>query len=254
MLKFSICAEMFFRELPYEDRVKQISKAGFKYVEFWKYSSKDWKAIQKINQEYNLQITAFCAEGINLVNPELKSQNIVGLKQSIDKAVETGVSVIIITVGQASPELSRKTQHQAIVQSLGEVATYLKDKDIIMCLEPLNTLVDHQGYFLDSTSEAVQICDEVGCEKIKILYDIYHMQIMEGNIIDTLKKFKDCIGHIHTANVPGRHELDLGELNYQIIFDTLQEIGYKGYVGMEYSPTLPDQQSLERMKKLYERG
>jgi len=251
MPKLSVCAEMFFNELSYEDRVKEIGKTGFEYVEFWKYSSKNWEAIQKITKEYNLQIVAFCAEGTNLVNPDLEAQNIDGLKQSVDKAVETGVPALIVTVGQALPELSREIQHQAIVQSLKGVVSYLQDKNVVLCIEPLNTLVDHKGYFLDSTTEAVQMCDEVGCEKVKILYDIYHMQIMEGNIIDTIKQFKDYIGHFHTANVPGRHELDRGELNYQAIFDVVDEIGYKEYVGMEYKPTLPHQQSLEGMKKLH---
>jgi hydroxypyruvate isomerase len=117
-----------------------------------------------------------------------------------------------------------------------------------LLLEPLNSVVDHVGYFLDSAKLALQVVRDVGSPNLKLLYDIYHMQIMEGNIVQTISENIQSIGHVHCAGVPGRHELYLGELNYQNIFDKIDELNYEGYVGLEYFPTMKSEESLERLR------
>ena len=117
----------------------------------------------------------------------------------------------------------------------------------MLVIEPLNTYVDHAGYYLWSSDEAFQIVGEVNSPNIKVLFDIYHQQIMEGNIIPRIRKNINSIGHFHAAGSPGRHELDSGEINYPNIFEAIGEAGYTGYIGLEYFP-LKD--AVEGLKKL----
>ena len=119
-------------------------------------------------------------------------------------------------------------------------------------LEALNSLVDHKGYYLDSSAVGFEIVKCVGCDNIKLLYDIYHMQIMEGNIIENITRNIDLIGHIHAAGVPGRHEPHLGENDYRFILKAVEKAGYKGFFGLEYFPSYDSRQSLADVKKYLE--
>ena len=107
---------------------------------------------------------------------------------------------------------------------------------ITLVLEPLNTLVDHKNYFLSDPDRAFELIDAVASGNVKLLFDIYHMQIMKGNVIERLQKNIDRIGYIHAADVPGRHEPGTGELSYKNIFAALKEAGYNGFIGFELSP------------------
>jgi len=109
--------------------------------------------------------------------------------------------------------------------------------------------VDHPGYFLDSAKEEAKIIREINHPNVRLLYDIYHMQIMEGSIISTIEKNIDIIGHFHAAGVPGRGELYLGELNYPCIIKRIDELGYDGYIGLEYFPSIDSEASLRRIKE-----
>ena len=103
-------------------------------------------------------------------------------------------------------------------------------------IEPLNTLVDHPGYYLTQSAEAFDIIDAVDSQHVKVIYDIYHQQIMEGNLIPTITQNINRIGHFHSAGHPGRHELDCGEINYPDIIQAIAQTEYKGWFGVEYFP------------------
>ncbi len=132
---------------------------------------------------------------------------------------------------------------------MNQASKVIEKENIILVLEPLNTLIDHPGYFLDSAKEGVKIIREIDRPNIRLLYDIYHMQIMEGNIISTIEENIDIIGHFHAAGVPGRHELYSGELNYPNIIKRIDELGYKGCIGLEYFPSINSAESLRKIKK-----
>jgi hydroxypyruvate isomerase len=108
-------------------------------------------------------------------------------------------------------------------------------------MELLNSKVDHADYMCDRTEWGVALSEMIGSEKFQLLYDIYHMQIMEGDVIDTIKKYSDYIGHYHTGGVPGRHEInDSQELNYPAIVKAIHETGFTGYIAQEFIPTYED--------------
>jgi hydroxypyruvate isomerase len=121
---------------------------------------------------------------------------------------------------------------------LKRVMSFAEEKKIMVCMELLNSKVDHKDYMCDHTKWGVELVKAVGSPRFKLLYDIYHMQIMEGDVIRTIRDNKEHIAHYHTGGVPGRHEIDeTQELHYPAIMKALLEVGYTGYVGQEFIPT-----------------
>jgi hydroxypyruvate isomerase len=121
---------------------------------------------------------------------------------------------------------------------------------ITLIVEPLNTLVNHAGYYLNYTREAFEIMREVASPYVKILFDIYHVQIMEGNLIDTIRKNIGHIGHFHVGDVPGRHEPGTGEINYRNVFKAIGELGFRDFVAMEYMPSKDAMTTLAEVRAL----
>ena len=119
-----------------------------------------------------------------------------------------------------------------------------------MVVEPLNLRVDHQGYFLSGSDEAAEILKEVGSPNVKMLFDIYHQQITEGDLIRRIQKYLPCIGHFHAAGNPGRHELYQSEINYPYVFQAIENEAYEGYMGLEYFPEDAPEAGLVYAKKV----
>lgn len=137
------------------------------------------------------------------------------------------------------------------VEGLKKIVGYAEKKKVNICLEYLNSKVNHPDYMFDHMAWGVEVCKRVGSERVKILYDIYHAQIMEGDIIRTIKNNIQYIGHFHTAGNPGRHELDDNqELCYRGIMKAIAETGYDGYVGHEFIPTRDPLESLAEAARI----
>lgn len=145
-------------------------------------------------------------------------------------------NVIVFSGNRAG--LDDKTGAEITAEGLRRVAGAAEDAGVTLTLELLNSKVDHKDYQADRTAWGVEVCKMVGSPRVKLLYDIYHMQIMEGDIIRTIRDNHDFFSHYHTAGNPGRHELDeRQELNYVAILRTLRDVGYEGYVSHEFLPT-----------------
>ena len=151
-----------------------------------------------------------------------------------------GTNVLISQVGDFLEGVPRVAQHESLVEGLREVAPLLEQSGITLVIEPLNERVNHPGYYLVRSDEAFQIIDEVNSNNIKVVFDIYHQQISEGDLIENIRKNIKKIGHFHAAGNPGRHELQKGEIAYAYVFDQIQAMGFTGYVGLEYWPTQSD--------------
>jgi hydroxypyruvate isomerase len=117
---------------------------------------------------------------------------------------------------------------------------------VTLLLEPLNTTYDHAGYWLVSSDRGALICRTLGSSRMRVLFDCYHMQIMEGDLINHIERNLDVIGHFHSAGVPGRHELFTGEINYPFLLAEIERLGYTGVFGLEYAPSLDDETSLRK--------
>jgi hydroxypyruvate isomerase len=163
------------------------------------------------------------------------------LTERIDATAAAGFASVI-TFSGFRRGLSDEVGMKNMVDGLKKIAGHAEKKKVTLCLEMLNSRVaiemkGHPDYFCDDMDRSVEICRRVGSERVKVLFDIYHVQIMHGDVITRLRQYKDWIGHYHTAGVPGRNEIDDSqELNYRPIMKAIAETGYRGFVGQEFIP------------------
>ncbi|HUX75454.1 MAG TPA: TIM barrel protein [Anaerolineae bacterium] len=252
-MKPSVCIEMIFTEYPFLERIEKAAEAGFDAVEFWNWDNKDLPAIKAAADRAGLGIASFQSNlGGTLIHPDHRGNFVAGIKKSLGKAKEMGAPSLFLLSDELGEdrsvrfqftELSEEAKYQSVLDGLKTLAPLAEEAGITLLLEPLNIHVDHPGYFLHRSSVGFDLVRAVESPRIKLLYDIYHMQVMEGNIIHTLTSNLDVIGHVHIADVPGRHEPGTGELNYANIFKALREAGYDRYVGFEFEPAVPSEEA-----------
>jgi len=246
-MKASVCIEMVYTEYPFLDRIKIAAQQGFDAIEFWNWDNKDIEAMRKAVQNENIEIAAFQSNrGGTLVNPSQRNNFIAGIKESLDMANELDTKTLFILTDELGedrsvryqyPELSEEMKYQSVYEGLMEIAPLAEKAGVTLVLEPLNNIVDHAGYWLKYSDVGFELVRKINSPRIRLLFDIYHQQITEGNIIERLTSNLDAVGHVHVADVPGRHQPGTGELNYAVILEKLRKTGYDGYVGLEFSPT-----------------
>jgi len=244
-MRFAICLEMIFPGLPFLERARKVRKAGFSAVEFWGWGDKDLESLRGLKEE-GLAVATFSGQRRgSLVDPKDWDTYREDVQGSFPVARRLGCDRLMILTdellpdGSARPTRSDLTQaekRRQVVRGLTDLAPLAEQAGITLLLEPLNTRVDHPRYFLESAREGFALVAEVGSPHIRLLYDVYHMQIMEGNVTATLRWHLPLVGHIHAADVPGRHEPGTGELNFTNILRALADEGYTGTVGFELSP------------------
>ncbi|MCL2056900.1 MAG: TIM barrel protein [Oscillospiraceae bacterium] len=255
MVKLSACIEMLFKEYDFYERPAAVKAAGLDAVEFWGWADKDLSAMAQAAEKAGVKIAAACvgtrdekrARAISEFGI-LDGRNAAVFAENVHETAEAfaplGIPVIIVTTGQELPGVSREAQQEAVIRCLSAGAAIAQRAGVTLVVEPLNVLVNHGGYYLSSSHQAADILKAVNSPNVKMLFDVYHQQITEGNVIANLTEYMPLIGHIHTAGNPGRNELDSGELNYGPIFKAIENAGYTGYVGLEYSPTVHSGRSL----------
>ena len=253
MPKLSVCVEMYWRDLPYEERIRRVAALGFPAFEFWGWKNKDISKIKAAMTENHIPIAALCLEPGSSLNKRYAQAALVkGMQDTAAVAKKLECETVIATVGNTYDDESYEITRRRIVRNTSAVAKVAEDNGLTLAIEPLNTLVDHHGYWLTRMPQAVDILQEIGSPSVKILMDLYHQQIMEGNIINNLTEYIRDIGHFHSAGVPGRHELIGGEQDYRAIFRAIDATGYAKYVGLEYSPTTSAESSLRQALSLVE--
>ena len=253
MPRVDVCIEAVFTDLPLVERAKRVRDAGFDAVEFWRYdmggADRGIPAFGKFCAENGVLINNSSVGG-SLVDPADRPNYIARLKETIKVCKGIDCHAAITCTGNARPGVSYAAQKRSIIDTLKAAADVAEAEDFQLFLEPLNTLVNHHGYFLSSAEDAGDICRQVGSARVKLLFDVYHMHIMAGNVIARIGELMDVLGHFHSAGVPGRHELDSGELNYPNILKAIDGFGYKGLFGLEYWPAGDQTESLRRMRAL----
>jgi len=251
-MKLSLCLNSATGSLSRTEAMDLAKKHGYSAVEFWEGKDFDLGAYKNKLSENGLTVACMGGGGGELVNPEARSAYLENVKVCLENAKTLGAKGMIATTGQALDTLSREVQRESVVEGLKGAAKIIAGSGIKIYLEPLNILVNHKGYFLYTSQEAFDIVREVGSEDVKVLFDIYHQQITEGNLIANITANIDLIGHFHAAGNPGRGEPYLGEINYSEVFAAADAAGYKGYCGLEYWPKGDMEESLKRCIELYE--
>ncbi|NTG50251.1 TIM barrel protein [Agrobacterium rhizogenes] len=248
MRQFSACIEwLFAREGDdFADRIRLAHAAGLGAVEFWRWTNKDLDAIASAISETGIAVAGIVAEPmIALTNPANKEAWLEGLRASVGVAQRLGAPVLIAQAGDDLPEFSRVEQRAALVSALRAGADILKGSGVCLGLEPLNTLVDHAGYYLSSTVEGLDIVDEVGRPEVGIVYDIYHSAVMGERTEEVVKGRVNRIVHVHVADHPGRNDPGTGEIDLAGRLNWLFAHGYEGRVGLEYRPKTGDAEAVQ---------
>jgi hydroxypyruvate isomerase len=240
------CIEPLYAEIPFLDRFEAAGKDGFESVEFWSWTDKDLDAVKKAASDAGIAISGFNGDAdYSLIDPSHKKNYLDFLKKSVAAAQTIGASSVTIhsnALGEGGKvveyylTLSDTVKKCSMYDMLLECARIAEDSGIAMNLEPLNIITDHTGNYLVHTNDAAEMTRLIGSPKLKILYDVYHMQLNEGNICGNISANIDQIGHVHIADVPGRHEPGTGEINYHTVFDHLEKSGYAGRIGYELFP------------------
>jgi hydroxypyruvate isomerase len=236
-LRVSVCVEMIFRDLPFLERLDHVAAVGAPAFEFWRWHDKELAAIGEKARALGLVCAGMSATGGGpLVDADRRDDFVAHLRASVEAARTVGTTTMIVTTGQALDGVEAAWQHGSIVDGLRAAAPIAEDAGITLVLEPLNTRVDHAGYYLDTTAEGRAIVDEVDSPAVRLLFDAYHAAVMGEDIVAELRANADVIGHVHVADAPGRHEPGTGTVDYAAFFAALAEVGYGGYVGLEYRP------------------
>jgi hydroxypyruvate isomerase len=170
-----------------------------------------------------------------LVNPAERENVMAKLRLAVANARLYGTDTLLALSGTEVPGLSREEMRRSLVEGLKAMMEVVEGEGLQMILEPLNRF-DHKGFYLTKMDEAFAIVEEVGSDRLKILFDVYHVQREEGNVIEKIRANIDRIGHFHIADVPGRHQPGTGELNYDNILAAIAETDYRGFVGLEFLP------------------
>ncbi len=235
-MQFSLCIDSIYPKENLREKLIRIKQAGFKFIEFWDWRDKNFELI--INS--GLKVSNFSGNRISSLILDNKEKIIQEINTSIDIAKRLKCDRIMllsdILEGDGSVKtnlLSSEKKLLCLYDNLRVLVEVAKKRDIMLVIEPLNTLKDHKNYFLDNFLITLELIQSIDSEHLKILYDIYHMQIMEGNVLETIQKYHRLIGYIHVANVPYRCEPWTGELDYKFILKVLSKV-YSGFVGFEF--------------------
>lgn len=251
MPRFAANLTMLFNELPFLERFQAATEAGFHGVEYLfpygydKYELADrlkrWQLTQVL---HNLPAGDWAAgeRGIAIL-PDRVSEFQHGLFQAIDYAIKLGCRQVNCLAGIAPQGIETARLHETLVNNLRFAAHELAQEGIALLVEPINTR-DMPGFFLSSTAQALKLLEDVDSTNVFLQYDVYHMQVMEGDLARTIETNLDRIGHIQIADNPGRNEPGTGEINFPFLYRHLDAIGYAGWIGCEYKPARETREGL----------
>lgn len=236
-INHSVC-RWCYSNIPFEDLCKAANNIGLTSIELT--GPEEWPILKKYGLTAAMGWSAEkgITEGFN--NPALHEELVTRYTELIPKAAAAGITQLICFSGNRKGLDDEKGLENCAV-GLKRLMSIAEQYKITLSMELLNSKVDHHDYQCDRTDWGVALCEKIGSDRFKLLYDIYHMQIMEGDVIATIKKNSKYISHYHTGGVPGRAEIDeTQELNYPAIMKAIVETGFKGFVGQEFIPKRED--------------
>jgi hydroxypyruvate isomerase len=244
MPKFCANLTLLYNEHDFLERFGAASRAGFKGVEYlFPYDYDKHQLAELLNRHQLMQVLhnlpagdwASGERGI-ACHPDRVHEFQASVERAIDYASALACTQVNCLAGLAPAGVAPEKLRETLVANLKFAAPKFKAAGINLLIEPINSKRDMPGFYLDRTQQALDIIAEVGADNLFVQYDIYHMQIMEGDLASTIEKNLKMIPHMQLADNPGRHEPGTGEINYPFLFDFLDRIGYQGWIGCEYRP------------------
>jgi hydroxypyruvate isomerase len=252
-MRLSGCVESLFLREHGEvvARMRACAGAGLEAVEFWLWRDKDLDAIARVLGEMGLALSGFCAEPrLAIVDPATHGDWLAGVRESLAVARRLGAPALIVLSGDEIPGVARGAQQAAVVAALRAAAGMAEDAGVKLLLEPLNIAKDHVGYFVHSTAAGLDMVEAVGSPAVGLLYDVYHSAMMGERQDEVLAGRGHLVGHVHVADVNGRHEPGSGTIDWAARMRGLREIGYTGAIGLEFWPTGGTVDALARTRAL----
>jgi hydroxypyruvate isomerase len=245
-IKQSVC-RWCYDKMSLDDLCKNAVRMGLKGIDLLNHQ--DWPTVQKYGLVPSMTPgTVSIPVGFN--RKENHEKLIRETRENIERAAAAKAPNVIVMSGNRRGMPDEEAKENCAI-GLRQLTPMAEDKGVTLCLELLNSKVDHKDYQCDHTAWGVDVMKRINSPRMKLLYDIYHMQIMEGDIIRTIRDNIQYIGHFHTGGVPGRHELDdTQELNWRTVAKAIADLNYQGYMAHEFIPTRDPMQSLEEAVKL----
>jgi hydroxypyruvate isomerase len=228
-------------------KIKEHGFHGLEFYQWWKLD--DLKQVAREQERIGVGIIATCTRFFNLVDAEKRGEYLEGIKDTIEACRILGTRSIITQTGNEIEGVPRDKQREAMIETLKQCAPLCENAGVVLEVEPLNGLVNHPGHFLQRSDEAAEIIDRVASPNVKLVFDVYHQQITEGNVIRNATGYIDRINHYHIADNPGRKQPGTGELNYVNILKAIRETGFDGFVGLECGYTIDTDEALNRFKE-----
>ncbi|MGF6640913.1 2-oxo-tetronate isomerase [Paraburkholderia sp. MM6662-R1] len=265
MPRFAANLSMMYNEHAFPDRFAAAARDGFNAVEFlFPYEFRPGELKARLDA-HGLTQALFNAPPGDWSGGERGLASVPGREDEFRRGIDTALEYARVLgnrklhvmagliAGDQAGETQRKTQRDVYLNNLAYAARAAQAEQITVVIEPINTR-DMPGYFLNQQDDAQAICAEVGAPNLKVQFDCYHCQIVEGDLATKLKRDMAGIGHIQVAGVPERHEPDIGELNYPYLFDLIDALGYDGYIGCEYRPRAGTSAGLGWLKPYLDAG
>ena len=243
MARYSACIEMLFNDMPQAERAEAAKKCGYQAVEFWHWHRWNIDEMKDCGLPVALALTSSADERVRDEFARIgmfTKESPALFKEFIQESFETmkPLNPDVLCVGPmlTIKDMPIEAQEENMIECLRAVRPIVEKYDAKLAIEPLNPLIDHVGCYPATSEQAYRIV-RAGGEGFGVLFDIYHQQITEGNLINNITKGIDVIHHFHVADVPGRHEPGTGEINYANVIKAIDRLGYGGYVGCEFAPT-----------------
>lgn len=255
MPRFAANISLLYAEYPVVERFEHAAAAGFRAVEFLFPYAEDVAGMRAALNRTGLTFLQINTPPGDMAagdrglahDPRRKDEYRAGIERALEIATHLGATRMHCMSGVALADLPYETQWGTLVENTAWAAERAAAAGIVAQVEPLNTF-DTPGYLLPTVGRALTLMDEAGHPNLALQYDLYHSQRMEGNHTDALTEYLRRIGHVQVSEIPGRRELGEGEVSFPYIFRLLDRLGYAGWVGLEYFPSVPTEQSLEWLR------
>lgn len=261
-MKPTICLEMLYPDLAPAQKIAKIAELGFRYVEFWGWRDKDIPGMISVCHENEVKVVNFSGHRKGSpVAQETHDLFLSDLKEAVSVANELECPILMLLTNELGEggmvkdtynEIPPDEKYNNVRIALEKALTVTPD-NINLVLEPLNTRVDHPGYYLADMETAASLIQEINHPRLKILCDLYHFGVMGKDLHTLITEYIDNIGYIHIADFPGRHEPGSGSADWPALLKRLKEKGYTGYVGFEYSPLNDSEESLKTIRALWDK-
>jgi hydroxypyruvate isomerase len=237
--QFAVNVEMWWSHVkPFTKRLEYAANLGFKAVEFWSWRNKDVSEINEVRQRLGLEITQMTAWGFfpSLHNPKNHNRFLDEVEASCEVAKLLNCDRLTVVGGDNFWRRDESILHDNIISALNRAAPIAEKHKITLMLEPMNVKVDHRWHCLYGSGPALKIIRTVNSPYVKLNWDLYHMYITEGELLENLRYALDCVAYLQVADYPGRNEPGTGEIDFTSLLKGIRNLGYTDYIGLEFRP------------------